>query len=555
MTRFREVPRLAIALAGATALIGSVAACSPVSPAQDGAASPGASGSAGGLVQTFGEPADPAKVKAGGDLVMALSAEPDALDPTTSRSLYSRYVFSAMCEKLYDLDENIKIVPQLASDLPEISSDGLTVKIPLRTGLKFGDGAAFNAAAVKATLERHLTLPKSGRKSELGPISGITTPDDKTVEIKLDKPFTPLLGALTDRAGMILSPTAVESLGANFSTAPSCIGAMKFDSRVPQTSIKLVKDPNYYDADKVTLDSITYRIITDASIRSANLRSGDVQVADTISPQDVPTLKGAQGVTVLNSASMGYQGVTFNVGNVDGVGQPAKPVNNPEATQPKIRQAFSMAIDRPALVKTVFNDLFAPACSPISPASTFASDASNACPKYDPEGAKKLLAEAGVPTPLEIPIKATNSPDTMRLVQAMQAMVAPAGFNLKIEATEYASLLDAQDRGDFRMLQLGWSGRYDPDANTTNFLGTGGGQNVAGYNSPEADDLLNRARTSTSDEERRDLYGKLVTQIQKDNPLVYLYRQSNITGFTSAVQGVQVFPDGVVRLGKAGLTK
>lgn len=543
--------RIALAL-GSIGVITAATACSPVQPGGSGGS---ASSAASSLEPAFGEAADPAALKDGGDLVMALSAEPDALDPSTSRSLYSRYVFNSMCEKLYDLDQDTKIVPQLATELPKISEDGLTVTIPLRTGVKFADGTPFDANAVKATLERHLTLPKSGRKSELGPIKQVTAKDPQTIEIALAKPFTPLLGALTDRAGMILSPKAITALGADFSKAPVCVGAMKFAERVPQTSIKLVKDPNYYDADKVKLDSITYRIITDGSIRAANLRSGDVQVADTLSVQDVPTLKKTDGITVLNSTSMGYQGVTFNVGNVDGVGEPAKPIDTPEAKHPEVRQAFAHAVDREALVKSVFNGLNSPACSPISPTSDFASDASNACPEYDPEKAKKMLTDAGVQVPLDIEIIASNSPDTMRLVQALQAMVAPAGFNLKIKATEYASLLDQQDRGDFRMLQLGWSGRYDPDANITNFVGTGGSQNVAGYNNKTVDDLLEQARTSTDTAERRDLYGKVVQQLQKDNPLVYLYRQSNLTGFTAAVKGVQVYPDGVVRIARAGLTK
>jgi peptide/nickel transport system substrate-binding protein len=550
MNRSTPLRRVALLLGGIGLL--TVTACSPVESG-DTAGTPADASSS--LAPKFGEPADPASLKDGGDLVMALSAEPDALDPTTSRSLYSRYVFNSMCEKLYDLDQDTKIVPQLATDLPTISSDGLTVTIPLRTGVKFADGTPFDAEAVKATLERHLTLPKSGRKSELGPIKKVTAKDPATVEISLEKPFTPLLGALTDRAGMILSPKAIKALGADFSTAPVCVGAMKFAERVPQTSIKVVKDPNYYDADKVKLNSITYRIITDGSIRAANLRSGDVQVADSLSVQDVPTLRTTEGITVLNSTSLGYQGVTFNVGNVDGVGTPAKPVDTPEGKNPAVREAFAHAVDREALVKSVFNGLNAPACSPIPPTSEFASDASNACQEYDPAKAKKMLTDAGVKVPLEITMLASNNADTMRLVQALQAMVAPAGFDLKLQATEYASLLDQQDRGDFRSLQLGWSGRYDPDANITNFVGTGGSQNVAGYNNPTVDGLLEKARVSTDVAERRDLYGQVVTQLHKDNPLVYLYRQSNLTGFTSDITGVQVYPDGVVRIARAGFTK
>ncbi|GLZ40271.1 ABC transporter substrate-binding protein [Actinokineospora sp. NBRC 105648] len=536
----------------ATALVAAAltAGCSAVDPA--GGGQPGAAATDS---DTFGEPAAPDEVKSGGTLVMALSAEPDQLDPTLSRSLYSRYVFNAMCEKLYDVDAQAKIVPQLATALPTASDGGKTVTIPVRTGVKFADGTAFDAAAVKAAIERHLTLAGSGRKSELGPITSVEAPDATTVVIRLAKPFAPLTAALADRAGMVPSPTATAKLGKDFATAPVCVGAFKFGKRVPQNSIDLVRDPNYYDAAKIRLDGLSYRIITDANIRSANLRSGDVQVADTLSASDVPTLRGEKDLTVLQSQSLGYQAVSFNVGNVDGVGKPAKPVDGPLGTKPQVRKAFEYAIDRAGLVKVIFNDLNTVACSPISPKSEFSSPAAQACSPHDPAKAKQLLSEAGVPTPFPVEMITANNPDSLRLAQALQSMVKDGGFDLKIKPVEYASLLDQQDRGDFQLLQLGWSGRVDPDANITNFVGTGGSQNVAGYNDKDLDALLERARQSQDLAERRDLYGQAVTKVQADSPLVYLYRQRNLTGVANSVKGVRVFPDGVIRVAAAGFAK
>ncbi|HYO20228.1 MAG TPA: ABC transporter substrate-binding protein [Dermatophilaceae bacterium] len=510
---------------------------------------------AGTAADSFGVPAQADQVKDGGALVMALSAEPDQLDPGLSRSLYSRYVFSAMCQKLYDVDSAAKIVPQLATALPTVTDGGKTVTIPVREGVKFADGTAFDAAAVKATFDRNLTMKGSGRKSELGPITGVEATDSKTVVIHLSKPFAPLTAALTDRAGMILSPTVAKALGEKFATAPVCVGPFKFAKRVPQNSIELVKDPNFYDAAKVHLASISYRIITGASIRAANLRSGDVQVADSLSAQDVPTLSKESSLTVLQSQSLGYQGVTFNVGNVDGVGEPAKAIDRPEAKDPRIRQAFELAIDRAGLVKVIFNNLNTVACSPISPKSEFSSDAVQQCTPHDPAKAKALLKEAGVTTPFPIEIATSNNPDSLRLAQALQSMVKDGGFALKIKPVEYASLLDLQDAGDFSLLQLGWSGRIDPDANITNFVGTGGSQNVAGHNDPVVDGLLDQARQSQDLAERKSLYAQVVALLHKSDPLIYLYRQRNLTGVSNTLKGVQVFPDGVVRLAFAGLGK
>jgi peptide/nickel transport system substrate-binding protein len=540
------------AVAGVIALALAGTACSPVEPAAND--SSGASQSATGQ-DAFGEPADAAQVKQGGALTVALSADPDKLDPTLSRSLYSRYVFHTMCEKLYDLGPDAKIVPQLATALPTISADGLSLTIPLKQGVKFADGGTLDSNAVKISINRGLTLAGSGRKSELGPITSIETPDPNTVVIKLSKPFAPLTAALADRAGMVLSPAAVAKLGANFSTAPVCVGPFKFASRVAQNSIKVVKDPLYYDAAKVHLDAIEYRIITDSSIRSANLKSGDAQVADSLSTQDAPALQKDSSMTVLQSQSLGYQGLTINVANANGVGNPLKPLDTPIAKNPKVRQALDLSIDRAALVKSIFNGLNTVACSPISPKSEFTSDAAQVCPAHDPAKAKQLLSEAGVTTPYKVTMITSNNPDSLRLAQALQAMVKDGGFDLVIKPVEYAALLDQQDRGDFELLQLGWSGRVDPDANIFNFVGTTGSQNVAGYSSTDVDKLLTDARQATDKAQRIKLYGDVVAKLQQDDPLIYMYRQRNLTGVSKKLLGIQVYPDGVIRTAFAGFAK
>jgi peptide/nickel transport system substrate-binding protein len=490
-------------------------------------------------------------VREGGDLVMALSNEPDRLDPTTSSSLYTRYVMNAMCEKLYDIDATGELVPQLASALPSVSPDGRTVTIPLRTGITFADGTPFDAAAVATTFERNLTMDTSKRKGELGPITAVEVADPATLVVRYAQPFAPLTASLADRAGMIMSPAALAELGADFSEAPVCVGPFRFAERVPQTSITVVRDPHYYAADQVHLDSITYRIMTDANIRAANLRSGDVQVADTISPQDVDSLQLERGIGVLQIGSLGYQGITFNLGNVDGVGEPPRPIDTPLASDARVRQAFALSVDRTTLVNAVFNNWYEPACSPISPASPFSTPASEACPPYDPARARELLAEAGVPTPYPLTMLVSNSQDTLRLAQALQASVRDGGFEITIQPVEYSTLLDTQDRGDFELLQLGWSGRIDPHGNMPPFLVTGSNDNVAGYSNPEVDRLLGEAAQVGDRAARAAIYGQVVEIVQRDLPILYLYRQRNLTAYTTDVAGIATYADGVVRLGQA----
>lgn len=499
-----------------------------------------------------GTPAPPGSVRAGGDLVMGLSNEPDKLDPSTSSSLYTRYVMSSICDKLYDTDASGGLVPQLATALPEITDGGRTVSFGVRstgptgTPVRFADGAPFDAAAVATSLNRHLTLKGSQRRTELGPLQSVEAVGTDRVVLRYSRPFAPITAALADRAGMIMSPAALASEGADFAQRPVCVGPFSFVSRVPQTSITVKRDPLYYDAATVRLDTITYRIMPDANVRAANLRSGDIDVADSISPQDVGALSRESDLRVLRTTSLGYQAVTINQ-------QPKRPEDDtPLSRDPRLRRAFSMAVDRARLADVVFNGWYAPACSPVAPGTAFAAAADVGCPPYDPAGARELLRQAGVPTPFRVDMQTSNTADSLRLAQALQASVADAGFDLRIVPVEYSTLLDVQDRGDFSMLQLGWSGRVDPDGNTSRFLSSKGSANYGSYANPDVDRLITEAASTIDVAERGRLYAQMVQQVQRDNPLIYLYRQRNLTAYGADLRGVQTFADGVVRLSRAG---
>ncbi len=200
---------------------------------------------------------------------------------------------------------------------------------------------------------------------------------------------------------------------------------------------------------------------------------------------------------------------------------------------------------------SVFNNWFEPACSPISPDSEFATPASNECPPYDPKRSRELLEKAGVETPVELKMIVANTPDSLRFGQALQAAVKDGGFAVDVVPMEYTTLLDTQDRGDFESLQLGWSGRIDPHGNMTTFLATGEGNNVAGYSSPRVDALLTKAARQTDPEKRAATYGKAISIVHEDDPIVYLYRQRNLTAYRDDVAGIATYTDGVVRLSRA----
>ena len=218
-----------------------------------------------------------------GNLRIGLAEDPDNLDPTTAGSYVGRIVLAAMCDKLFDIDAKLNIVPQLALS-HETSADGKTVTIKLRPNVKFHDGEPFNAEAVKFTLDRHMTKDDSKRKAELSQIDKVEIADPLTVRLALKAPFSPLIAQLTDRAGMMVSPKAVKEGGDKFVNKPICAGPFRFADRVAQDRIVLDRFADYWDKERIHVERITYRPIPDSTVRLANLRAGALDIIERVQP-------------------------------------------------------------------------------------------------------------------------------------------------------------------------------------------------------------------------------------------------------------------------------
>ena len=176
-------------------------------------------------------------------LRIGLAEDADMLDPTLARTYVGRIVFASLCDKLFDIDENLHIVPQLALGY-DISEDGKVVTVRLRPGVKFHDGEALDAGAAKFSLERHLNMPGSARKSEIAAVDHVDVVDPLTVRLVLKNPFSPLIAQLTDRAGMMVSPKAAKEEGERFALHPVCAGPYRFVERVQQDRIVVEKFDN-----------------------------------------------------------------------------------------------------------------------------------------------------------------------------------------------------------------------------------------------------------------------------------------------------------------------
>lgn len=481
----------------------------------------------------------PAAAPAGAQtLKIALRQDPDMLDPTFGRTYIGRVVFAGLCDKLFDIDAKLNIVPQLATGYTW--DDPTTLTIKLRPGVSFQDGEKMDAAAVAYSLDRHRSTPGSFRRGELAPVKSVEVVDPLTVKLHLKQPYSPLLYQLTDRAGMILAPAVVKKEGKDFGLHPVCAGPFSFKERVAQDHITLDRFPGYWDAKAIHFDAVTYVVLPDTSVRLANLQSGAVDISEQVVPSDVAAVKADPKLEVVMGDGLGYAGISINLAN-------GKRADTPMGHDWRVRKAFELSIDRKALIQVVYNGMFSPTAQGIPPGSPF-YDPSLPIPGRDIAKAKALLKEAGVKTPYTVELTAPNQPDVAQTAEVIQSMAAEAGFDVKIKLMEFASSLKAQVAGDYETYLIGWSGRGDPDGNVYGAMHSGGPFNSSGYSSKEMDSLLDQARTISDIAQRRALYAKASRLEEHDVPYIYLWNLKNIVGLNRKVKGFVPVPDGMIRL-------
>jgi len=499
-----------------------------------------------GLVALAGGPAAAQAPKK--TLVVALNQDPDILDPTLSQSYVGRIVYANMCEKLYEIDENLNIHPQLAAELPKITDGGKTVTIKVRSGVKFNDGTPLNAEAMKYSLDRHREMKGSNRRSELASVAEVEVVDPLTVRLRLKSASSPLLAVLADRAGMPVSPAQAKKLDDKFGTAPVCVGPWQFVERVPQDRIVLDRSPHYFDPRSAHFDRLVFRIIPDDNVRVANLRSGDIDFMHLVGPTDAVNLKKEGRFEVASVTGLGYQGITINLRNKTGKQNAPADLGTPLANDPRVREAFDLAIDREALNQVAWDGQYTPGCTPISPVSPF-YDKSRKCPARDLARAKKLLADAGLGGGYGFEMMLTNNPQQRRVGEVVQEMAREAGLNVSLRPTEFASLLQQQDAGGYQASLIGWSGRVDPDANIHQFQTCKGSLNVNIFCDDTVDGLLNKAREVSDLKERFGLYRQAIDRFAGvHRNIIYLYHLNYIVAYPKNLKGYKSVPDGLIRI-------
>lgn len=476
----------------------------------------------------------------GQELRVGIPDDPDALDPDRTRSFYGVTILSNMCDSLFELDENMDFSGELASDW-SWSEDGLQLTVNLRPDVTFHDGTPFNADAVVYNIERSRDLPGTLRTADLGTITNISATDDSTVVFDLSAPFAPLLAKLSERLGMMISPTAAEASGEDFPNQPICAGPYQFVERIAQDRIVLERYPDYWNPEPYHVERVVFSVIPDTTIRLANLQSGEIDLLSRLSPTDVAQVEADSDIGIAAIDSLGYQSLIINVAK-------GPRSETPLGQDPRVREAFELALDRQAMVDVAFEGQYTAGNQFASPNSPI-YNTDIPVPARNAEQARAILADAGYTDPVPVEILVPNRPNTVRVAEMIQAMGSDAGFDVSLNVVEFASTLNLSDQGDFEVWgPIGPQTAIDPDDATFMSLHSTGDRNVGSYSSPEMDAAMEESRRVTDPDARREVLAQVAEIITTDRSVIYLYHTRFIWAFNDNVEGFVAYPDGHLRV-------
>jgi peptide/nickel transport system substrate-binding protein len=464
-------------------------------------------------------------------LVVGIVSDPVTLDPALMASFFEISVQFNIHEPLVHMTPDLKIEAGLATF--EVQGP-LTYHFRLRPGLKFHDGTEINAAAAKYNLDRMRDpATASPRRLELEPIDSIEVVNNLEFLIRLREPYEPLLQVLALRAGMLVSPDALEKLGEDFATHAVGAGPYRVISWSKNAELVVERFDDYWRG-APAIRRIIFRPISDETVRLTNLRSGTVQLIDAVPAQYVKWAEGDPSLTVKRMPGLGFNAFSFNMTRA--------PFNDQ-----RVRRAFAATVDRQSIIRAVDFGTGTIAYGPIPPTQGWAYDGSFKPYEFDLALARQLLERAGITLPVPVTVTVTNSPTQVRTAEILQAQCGQAGFDVKVRQIDSSSLITVLRQRDFDLCFSPWSGRSDPDGNMFGWFTRGGSFNFSGYENDEVTDLLRRGRRARSESERSAIYRSAQMKIAADLPMLFLTFPDTIQASRRELDWIQN-PDGAFRL-------
>lgn len=446
------------------------------------------------------------------------------LDPHIGVAGTEHYVLYTIFDRLIEFEpKTLTPEPGLATSWSY--PDPMTLEMRLEEGVTFHDGTPFDAAAVKYNIERGLNHPDSSIKSDLASIDSVEVVDDYTVRVLLNRPDSALPLTFSDRAGMMVSPTAAEELGDEFTRNPVGTGPFVFESAVPNENVTVRRFDNYRKEGQPYLDGVDFSIITESRTAANALLSGQQDFLIQTDVADLDQFESSDDIETVISPSLALNRCSLALDR--------DPFSNL-----LVREAINYAIDRDAINQVVYGGLGEPAAA-LLPSAHWAYPADIPIYPYDPENAKELLAEAGYPDGITIETFVVASERDRKMVEVMQAQTSKAGVTLDVQVLDHAEALPAfRERGERDMYCVGWSGRPDP-YQTYAALFSSDSAYANPYDEPAGLADLLAATIATDDQDARvGAFAELSQLAIAENHLnLNVVFRPGIQAFTSSVKG------------------
>jgi peptide/nickel transport system substrate-binding protein len=486
-----------------------------------------------------------AEPKRGGTIKWAHIVAPDTLDPHFTGSLGAikihNNIYNGLLKVTYE-GGKVSFVPDLAEKWTMV--DEKTHVFTLRPGVKFHNGDACDAAAVKWSIERvkdpAVASPHSWMVADL---AGIDIVDPLTVRVRYAKPFaffTVAMTGATGRAGTIVSRSAVEKFGKDFGRNPVGTGPFRFVSWKENEMIELARNPDYFEKGLPYLDKIQIMLVKEPTSAVAAVLSGQVDGMDACPFQFMSQLRANKNLNIYGDVEGNYAFLGMN--NKRG----------PFADDVNLRLAVAFAIDRATIVKQgYFGDAIA-AYTPISPPMTGFYDPAIAKSGrgqfFDLKRAQAYRAKAKTQGEIEVTYIATeaftsNGGSGSRNAQLIIPMLAKIGIKVKLELMDRAILTKRRNSGEFDLYDEAWQADLDPDETIRPEWVTGKPWNYVGYSNPEFDKLINEASETVDRDKRKKLYYAAEDiMMQKDAPIAILAHTKVYKIFNKKVEGFKYVP-------------
>lgn len=431
---------------------------------------------------------------------IAMKADPKTLDPQKSIDTMSNKSITLIYDTLLDLDENLNLKPNLAESWERL--DDCNVVFHLKKGVKFHNGEELKAEDVKFTLERAASSPQTLYLFK--PITKVTVIDDYTVQVTTDKPFGALLNNLAAVQGGIVSKKAVLKYGDDYVNHPVGTGQYKLKEWLPGNRIVFEGFKDAYQG-APNFEELTYLTIPEVSNRMIALETGEVDVAFDIGIMDKETIENSNNLELVEVESPALLYLGFDQ-------------TNPIYQNKKLREAIAYAIDNQTFVDVVFRGSAVAGDSPLPKASP-AYNGNVKKYNQDIEKAKKLLAEAGYPNGLDIELWCMDDGPRVDMCVIIQDQLKKIGINVEIKIFEFGAYVSKTALPNKELYFLSWNSSGDGDVALYPLFHSsqhGAPGNRSFYSNKEVDKLLDKARVSVDEEERRSLYKEVQNILQED---------------------------------------